>query len=269
MNHEFFSLDGPKTKAAVDSLEATFQETVKSGEVHTFNVLASFLISRGFFSLEQTIEKYWGHKFQKNIIPKMERIYAFLKKNKITEKNKREFNDMDDHVWMMPSKTTKVVCHSMQSSNLIYIWDRQFFSVRQFWNELSTVKGHYDLDRNEEFKKAVAENGINGALRFGNIGSYTDDVLGNPYPQKPSLNTFKKAKFKLDYYDCRDIGYLATYDFLQKKVDRAVKNIVFLEHLEDCDIQCLINELFEEEEEEELSQEEADSLANMKKIIRG
>lgn len=132
MAHEFFSLDGPKTKKAVDKIETAFQEAVKDGDAHPFNVLASFLISRGFFSLEQVIEKYWGHKFQKNIIPKMEKIYAFLKKNKCTEKNKRQFNDMDDHVWMMPSKTTKVVCHSMQSSNLIYIWDTQFSLLDNF-----------------------------------------------------------------------------------------------------------------------------------------
>ena len=249
MIHEYFELDGPKTKAAVDKLETAFQEAVKDRSVHSFNIIASFLISRGFFSFEQTLEKYWGHKFQKNIIPEMEKIYAFLKKNKYTEKNKREFNNMDDHVWMIPNKTVKVVCHSMQSSNLIYIWDDQFFSVRRFWDELSTEKGNYDIERNEEFKKAVAENGINGALRFGNIDSYSDDVLGNPYPQKPSLKTFKKAKFKLRYNDCRDIGYIATYDFHNKKIDRAVKNILLLEGLIECYVPCLISELLEEESE--------------------
>ena len=251
MIHEYFELDGPKTKAAVDKLEAAFQEAVKDRDVHSFNIIASFLIGRGFFSFEQTLEKYWAHKFQQKIIPKMEKIYSFLKKDKCIEKQKREFNDMDDHVWMIPNRTFKIVCHTMQSLNLIYIWDKQFFSVRRFWDELSVEKGHYDLDKNEDFKKAVAEKGINGAMRFGNIDSYSDDVLKKPKPKKPSLKTFKKAKFKLRYNDCRDIGYLATYDFYQKKVDRAINNDSFLEYLEDCYVQCLLNELFEEEDEED------------------
>lgn len=242
----------PDTEKAAEELKDNFVQLLKNENIHGFNLLALFFKKGGIYSLESMQERFWGIIFEQEIIPQMNKIYSKLVKEKHTEENQREFNDMDDHVFMIKNKTKKIVCHTMQNENIIYIWNKNTsspfdsFSIRRFYDDFDIENNSYHSEQDGEFIENVKKNGVLGLLRNNYFDKYSDDVLNNPYPRKPSLNTFRKTGFKLTYDDCRDIGYIGTFSGLNKTVDKASSNHRRLETIYSCDIKCLMNELFEE-----------------------
>ena len=242
----------PDTEKAVEELHDKFMQLVQNENVHVFNLMALFFKKRGIYNLESMQDRFWGIIFEQKIIPQMNKIYSKLVKEKHTEENRHLFNDGDDCVFMIKNKTKKIVCHTMQNENIIYIWNKNTsspfdsFSIRRFYDDFDVENNSYHSEQNEEFIENVKKNGVLGLLRNNHFNKYSDDVLKNPYPKKPSLNTFRKTGFKLDYDDCRDIGYIGTFNSLNKTVDKASSNHRQLETIYNCDIKCLMNELFEE-----------------------
>lgn len=241
-----------ETEKAAEELHDKFMQLLQNENVRVFNLMALFFKKRGIYNFEAMQARFWGIIFEQEIIPQMNKIYSKLVKEKHTEKNRHEFNDMDDHVFMIKNKTKKIVCHTMQNKNIIYIWNKDTsspfdsFSIRRFYDDFDIENDSYHSDIDKRFKEDVEKRGILGLLRYNYFDKYSDDVLDNPYPQKPSLNTFRKTDFKLTYDDCRDVGYVGTFSNLSKTVDKASSNHRQLQTIRDCDIKCLINELFEE-----------------------
>ena len=52
---------------------------------------------------------------------------------------------------------------------------------------------------------------------------WSDCIPGNRYPCRPSLTYFKDRNFSFEYSDCRDIGYVLSYEvILAPRAERAL-----------------------------------------------
>jgi hypothetical protein len=260
-----------KEEEARQAALAAFQKAFNVNDtIEVSTVLAQYLNSAkscGHLALQWTAEKYWALRMPA-MMDDLNRIYAELVKQKITEKKKIDFNDGDDHVWYEPSKPYKVVCHTTQNTNFLYVWRKsdakltpgclqvsgrgmRKLDVRRFFDRYDDpfydrANDKYEKEENEKFKKAVAKEGRTAAIReMWLLEDFADD--GVQYPKKLSLDAYRKLKFELDYGDARDPGYILSWDEFGQKVDDAIHHHTMLYHLEECYIPGMIYALFEEE----------------------
>lgn len=233
-------------------------------------VLAEYLNSAkscGHLALQWTAEKFWALRMPA-MMDQLNRIYAKLLKDRITEKKKIDFNDADDRVWYEPCRPYKVVVHTTQNYNFLYVWRKdddkagpgtlmssgrgmRKLDVRRFFDRYDDpaydrANDKFEKEEDEEFKKLVAKEGRAGAAReVWRLDHFADD--GAQYPHRLSLEAYRKLSFEPRYGDARDPGYILSWDEFGQKVDDAIHQHTMLDHLEECFIPGMIYALFEEE----------------------
>jgi hypothetical protein len=257
--------EAERVKALADFLKAFSPDN----SIGVSTLLADYLHtakSCGHLALQWTVEKYWALRMPA-MMQELNRIYDELLSKKITRNKKVDFNDADDRVWYEPSKPFKVVCHTTQSYNFLYIWkkdDEQLapgsafgavsgrgmrrLHVRRFYDHYREVASDkYEKEQDDKFKKAVMKDGRLAAIReMWLLENYADD--GVQYPKKLSLDAYRKLGFEPIYGDARDPGYILTWDEFAQKVDDAIHHHSMLYHLEECFIPGMTYALFEKEE---------------------
>ncbi len=209
--------------------------------------------------IEWMMERFWGMQLER-MMPDLERIYAELVKRKAKKKYDVNFNDADDNLWYIPNKKYKVIVHTGQSFNFLYFWEKEKvpgfrkLHIRKFydkWEAADPKDCLYKFDK-EEMDKFIAdsqEHGYLPAIKKADTfcERYADDVLGNQYPHRLSLASFKKAGFEPRYGDGRDEGYIASWEeFHDGKVHWAHSHHNELKLIQECFIPSIMCELFDE-----------------------
>lgn len=177
-------------QAAIAAFKAAFNpdETI---DVST--VLAEYMSNAkcGHLALQWTLDKFWALRMPP-IIDTLNRLYAKLVKDKITEKKAIDFNDLDDKVWYEPCKDKKVIVHTTQNTNYLYIWRKEDdnlkpgvlgggaglasqrgmrkLDVRKFYDRYDDPRydranDKYEKEEDEAFKALVAKEGRAGVVR--------------------------------------------------------------------------------------------------------
>jgi hypothetical protein len=239
-------------KKALDGLKANKHFNAETVMAELFAGLEC-----GSLHIGWALDKFWGLKVAETM-PKLQKIYDEAVKRNYTRENNLSFNDMDDKLFVMPHDQYCVLCHELQSSNYVYVWERnapskfQKLHVRRYFDVLK-VEDKFDKQEEAEFKKKVREKGkragIIAAQRF--VENYADDYPENPYPKRLSLDSYIKAGFEMKYGDCRDEGYILTWDQFRDSVDRSYYEHSRIEAVLDCYIPSIEYALFEEGREEE------------------
>jgi hypothetical protein len=245
---------GPKSDAAAN-------EVLKCLNGHRASAILALVYEKlncPELDIEWTLEVFWANKIR-NIIPTLEKIYSELVKRNITEENKHDFND--DHIWFVPDprrENRRIFIHTAQNTNFIFVWDEKCtdpelgrygrLHVRRYWDVLPEPEYEWDIKDDVTFKEKVAKHGKLWALRESGLENYADDVLDKPYPDRPSLDFFKKSNFEFRYGDGRDKGYVLSYQRNSNKVDWALIHHGEIKIITESYIPSITCELFEEEE---------------------
>ncbi len=182
----------------------------------------------GQLYLEWTVNAFITNKIIENI-PKIDFIYNKLIEHKITEKKSYEYNDLDNHLFYIPVKETKsnkvdkfnIRVFAMTTQNSNYLFVRKIFRDKERTSDFDQIniyrywdkwKARDDFDKEEE--KKYKKEGINLAILHAEwlVERYSDNVKGLLYgPDRPDLQYYKKNKFKTEYNDSRDGGFVCGY----------------------------------------------------------
>lgn len=140
-----------------------------------------------YLGVEWALEYFWGLEVKRSI-PKLIEIYKILKDRKHTQKTPFVYNDMDYSIFYIRHKTKNIMVFDQQGYTQLVIHEKDFFR-----EVINAVK----------------------------IWPRTTKRYGFLY--RPSLNYYRKKKWKLKYGDCRDKGYILAYSemFSRVKVDHA------------------------------------------------
>lgn len=205
-----------------------------------------------------TLDRFWAQQIEDLVMPQLERIYAELEKRNADKKNKINFNDADDDVFFLPHQNHKVVCHTSQNFNFIFVWEKEHVSasgmfqtlhIRRYYDRIEDYVGddEWNLKEVEEFKAAVTKNGYKQAVVKAHwFGDFADDYPDNPYPNRYSLQHYIDGGFEMKYRDARDKGYVATWEKFQKKVDYSPHSHTELGLIVECFVPCMLGGIFEE-----------------------
>lgn len=236
-------------------------EQILRGNHNANNVLAAVFerISCSALYMEWTVNRYWGNYCRKYVLQTLERVYNQLVKEKRTEKNPRNYNDCDDNLWYVPDPKKdgrRIMIHTSQNTNLIFIWDGKFLNedlwefsrlhIRRYFPKyeikINDLEDWEKKDR-EKDEQEYKDKGILWSIRNADqLIEYSDDLFKNKYPKRYSLDYYKKNKFEVRYGDFRDIGYVLTYQ--SNNIEGAMKNHDIIKLVFDCYLPCMLSELF-------------------------
>ncbi len=229
---------------------------LRQGSFRADNVLASMFerISCPTQIMEWMFDRYWGNYVRKYAYPSLERIYQRLKKTHRDKDNPLEYNDGDNSLWIIPDpkkENRRILVHTEQSINALFIWTKYSsytsMHVRLFYNVPNFQEDKYTIQEEEDFKQSVAKHGIVWAIRqHDRYNHYSDDILGNPYPDRPSFSFFENKQFVINFGDHRDKGYVLSYDSHTNTVGSSVYHHSMIKILLDISVGCMLNALFRE-----------------------
>lgn len=201
-------------------------------------------------------EKLWGKYIKKHIISDLERIYEEFVDGEHFECSPYEFNDLDDCLYLIPHNKYKIIHHRTQSATFLYIWSiwGKFgeLHIRQIYPKYEDLKEKSHFVQEDDNKYNSIKDAIVNADRLAR--EYADDYEDNRYPNRLSLETYIKKDFtfghagdyKLGYGDCRDKGYILSWDALTNSVDRAYQNSEAISFVCTCLIPSIVKSLSEE-----------------------
>lgn len=152
------------------------------------------------------MEKYVAHEVDAKLLPDLNKLYDVCVKHNLTEQNDLNHNDGDNTLFFIPHDKYKIICTTSQNLNYIYSWDKYELHIRRYYNKWK-LKDDYDKEENAEYV------GIEFAIKNARdlVDNWADDVLGNRYVHRPSLDWYKQKDFEPCYKDSRDAGYVLSY----------------------------------------------------------
>lgn len=218
-----------------------YNPTLFDNHVKTASALAILQgTEMGPYFLERVSEEMWSALARDVMLPACFRIVERLTALGITEENRLDFNDLDDNVWLVPTRGPhKAFVHTTQNFDYLYVvehddtWDKlraeltpeqlakmsnlqvnlesDTIQVRRIWRE-------WRAD-NCDWKIPELIGSIGNALKHADILSEYTDYPQTAYsrPQRPSLAWYKSFNCKIPshdnrcYGDSRDPGYILGY----------------------------------------------------------
>ena len=123
-----------------------------------------------------------------------DRIHEKLVEKGFNRKNKLDYGDYDGAIWTEPSGEDKIIiaesyCAMRDDNTIFFIKNGRGFHARRVWPK-------------------QVKHGI--------------------YIHKPSLNTYRKSDWEIEYCDSRDLGYcfsLSAFSYFDKKVSEALYKV--------------------------------------------
>lgn len=204
------------------------------------------------FEIGLMVDRYWANYCRKYVIPAVEKIYSKLVELEATKNRQINFNDGDCNVWYSPNLAKKVIFHTGQNYNFLIVLDKTSLHVRRYYEayELAEdtpcgLKQEWKLEDELEMKEKGMLHAILMSGSF--VEQYSDDVLDNVYVQRPSKYNFEQTNFEMRYGDSRDSGYVITYNIFGNSTQNTMSNIRMLQAIFDCDIPCILNEIYQED----------------------
>jgi len=179
----------------------------------------------GEMYLEWTVDEFFRLQIKKRI-ENIKFIYSQLVKHKFTEKNRYEYNDLDNHIFYLPCKkpeedyeTMTVFVMTSQTTNYIVVYKELDFKTKKeekiyiyrYWDQYWDVhdkKDKWDIEEAQKYKN------VEYAIIHSRwlVDRYSDNIKGNKYVFRPDLKMYKKSNFKTYYGDHRDGGFILGYN---------------------------------------------------------
>ncbi len=158
-----------------------------------------------YLGIEWALEHFWAAEVERHI-PRLLEIHNLLEERNHTQKNPFTYNDMDYNIFYIKNDWIK---------NQKWIKDVEGEGIDYFKNIMVFDQQGYGqlvIHKKDYFHEKI------NAVR---IWPRTTKRYG--FTDKRSLNYYRNKKWKLEYGDCRDKGYILSYEkmFNNSKVDRA------------------------------------------------
>lgn len=263
-------------KKQKDELNSSLEQLNKIASPNAMgvsNLFAHFIkdVKHGHHTIEWMAEAYWGLRVQ-SFIERLNRIYDKLVEDGHDVDNPFEFNDLDDEIWFeKTAKNLRVMPHTAQSINHLYVWsapakkpiltfngiefNASELHIRRYYDRFDDPRFERTTDKHEiedekEIKALIAKKGRTAIVKLadGYIVYADDDKI---YPKRLSLDYYRKKKFKFEYGDARDNGYILSWNYFMSlvspKVDHAISTHRHLATIDECDLPSMLNSLFDEE----------------------
>ena len=163
---------------------------------------------------ENAMERFWGDWVRLYSLPDMDEVYRMLAARNVRKPSS------DHDFFYIPSDTLKIVAYP-SNFNILFIWNNSGFHLRQFWNPWTEMQE----DEGED------------------LADYSDNFGENEYVSRPDLLWYRDNKFVLGYGDCRDVGYIGSYDRLSGRVDKAMSHHVLLKIALGCYVPSLVQKM--------------------------
>lgn len=205
------------------------------------------------YYLELTVDTYWTRYCRKYVIPAVNQIYYKLVSEGMDASNKLNYNDGDDNLWFLPTDSKQVFCHTSQNMNLLFILDDDGnFNIRRYYDEYvlpKDIDDKFDKEDAECNEEECANGGVSWAIKNAeNLSeNWSDEILKNPYPKRPSLRHYQENGFECRYNDFRDAGYVASSFAFNHKMEGSMIRHGMYKIVFDCYLPCMLRELFPEE----------------------
>lgn len=200
----------------------------------------------GQLYLEWAVEAYIGRKVEANL-DDIRFVYEILKGKGFYIYDYYEYNDMDNRLFYVPHESKKIFCTEGQTTRYVYILEERYgepyLHIRRYYDEYP-----FDSEKDEWVRRDEAKfhsDGILAAIEASDwlAKNWSDCLPGNKYPNRPSLQYFKDKNFDLGYHDCRDIGYVLSYDGFTGRADRAIGYYYDI-RMAFFDLRCAVGEMF-------------------------
>jgi hypothetical protein len=170
----------------------------------------------GQLYLEWMVETFAKIKITKNI-PDIDFIYQQLVKNDYSEDNSYEYNDMDNHLFYIPTdyvdsydRSFNIFAITTQSTNYLVIrkihkdrdWGKKYDEtcLYRYWDSYDfESEDKLDIEEMELFKKE----GVRKAILMSEWlnWNYSDNIEGRQYdPARPDLKWYKENDFKTSLF---------------------------------------------------------------------
>lgn len=222
-------------------------------------------LSVGCLHLNWAIDAFWTKVTKEVFIPKLLTVYSKLVEKNISEEKPVYWGDADGKLYFIPSKKRKVIVFTTQSRDYLFMLTpmmaREYFPdaedkfgkeyethsihIRRIWRPFK--KGDiYDLKEMKKNVKSMLDS-------VETLEEFADDF--SQYPQRPSIEMYRKVDFNLDDYqesprfygDFRDAGYIASYKdrYGASRVEGTRYSHTELQYLAESGLSCMMYE-FEE-----------------------
>ncbi len=237
---------GAQQAASMDVLAVCARHFPKSAEKRTGNLDAPEMLAEaiayfdlddpfdaGQLYLEWTVESFVGEKLLLNV-PRLERIYELLVEHGNDENNTFNWNDSDNDLFYIKDTPpdVKVWCATSQNTRYMFIMECNSvlgitnIHVRRYWDAVRPPADKWDRENRDKYSERGFELAVKNAT--WNLETWSDNLLGNQYVQRPDLQWWRDCKFEPCYKDCRDEGYVMSMnisllgDGTRARVDRAI-----------------------------------------------
>lgn len=174
------------------------------------------------------LDAYWTKVTKEQFLPGLLAVYNKLVEKKISEKKPMYWGDADGKLYYIPNDERKVFVFTTQSQDYLFVltpmtgieyfpdaeegkhfgeeFETHSLHIRRIWRKFDKEHYAFDKDRLKDVK-AVLDN-------VESLAEFCDDH--SQYPQRPSLEMYRKINFDLDnfhdkprfYGDIRDSGYI-------------------------------------------------------------
>jgi hypothetical protein len=216
--------------------------------------------------LNWALDAYWTKITKKVFIPELLTIYQKLFEKGITEDKYISWGDADGTLYYIPSKGKKVIVFTTQCIDYLFILQpmmaREYFPDAielkdKFGKEYETHSIHIrrvwrpykkgDIYNLKEIKQSV--NAMLDSVET--LEGFADDF--SQFPQRPSIELYRKIDFNLDKYqesprfygDFRDAGYILSYKdkYSNGRVDGTQHSHTDLQILSETNLGCMLYEI--------------------------
>ncbi len=163
---------------------------------------------------ENALERFWGDWIRLYALPDMEEVYQAMVRQGVLDPRR------DYDFFYVPSSTLKIIAYP-SNFNILFIWNSSGFHLRQFWNPWTEIQEKEGED----------------------LADYSDNFEGSEHVARPDLLWYKDNEFVLEYGDCRDVGYIGSYNRLSGRVDKAISHHVLLKIALGCYVPSLAQKM--------------------------
>jgi hypothetical protein len=186
----------------------------------------------GILHLNWFLDAYWTKVTKEIFIPGLLAIYDKLVEKGIAEGNDTHWGDADGKLYYIPNKDRKVIVFTTQCRDYLFIlspiecveyfpdapegerigerYESHSLHIRRIWRPYEPGDIYNLKEIKSNLKKMLDS--------VETLEQYTDDF--SQYPQRPSLELYRKINFNLDKYqesprfygDFRDSGFILSYN---------------------------------------------------------
>ena len=207
-----------------------------------------FHMECGTLHLGWAVDRYWIKVAREIMIPNLHKIYDALVAKGYSENQDFSWGDYDGSLYYIPNEKREIIVFTTQSTNFLFILGDIYdgkksdtLHIRKFWEPYKAGDIWGEDKMLGDIHKIIDS--------VETLEKFADDF--SQYPQRPSLELYRKIDFDLNNYqreprfygDCRDHGYIISLGKYRDHDLRTMYTSHYLDILATCYIGVMAEDL--------------------------